>query len=124
MPFVNITITKPLAREQKQHLIRRTSDAVMEALATPLPSVRILLNELPQGHYFCGGSFDVAAVLFDIDMIAGRTDEAKARLIADLNTVAHETTGVSEDEIRVRVTDFSNTCFGMAGGITAKAAGR
>lgn len=124
MPFVNISITQTLDSQKKQQLMQRTSDTVIEALATSLPSVRILLNELPQGNYFCGGQFDVPAVLFDIDMIVGRPEEAKAALIAGLNKVAHETTGVSEDEIRVRISDFPKENIGMAGGITAKAAGR
>ncbi|HUH88702.1 MAG TPA: tautomerase family protein [Pusillimonas sp.] len=124
MPFVNITVTQPLNAQQKQQLMQRTSDTVIQALATSLPSVRILLNELPQGNYLCAGSFDVPAVLFDIDMIEGRTEEAKAKLIAGLSQVAHETTGVSPDEIRARVSDFPKENIGMAGGITAKAAGR
>ena len=124
MPFVNITLTQPLAAAQKQQLLQRTSDVVMQALDTPLPSVRILLQELPQGHYFCGGKFDVPAVLYNIDMIEGRTNEAKARLIAGLSQVAHEITGIAEAEIRVRVSDFLKDNFGMAGGITARAAGR
>jgi len=124
MPFVNITYTQPLSAEQKKNLVQRTSDTLIETLSATLPSVRIQLHELPQGHYFCGGKFDVAAILFDIDMIEGRTEEAKANLIRGLSKVAHETTGVSEDEIRARLSDFPKENIGMAGGITAKQAGR
>ncbi|TFL13681.1 tautomerase [Pusillimonas caeni] len=124
MPFVNITTTQPLSAEQKQQLLQRTSDTIIEALSASLPSVRILLQEMPQGSYFCGGKFDVPAILFDIDMIEGRTEEAKARLIHGLSKVAHETTGVSEEEIRARLSDFPKENIGMAGGITAKQAGR
>lgn len=124
MPFVNITATQPLSAEQKKQLLQRSSDVIVESLATSLPSVRILLNELPAGHYFCGGSFDVPAILFDIDMIEGRTEEAKAKLILGLSKVAAETTGVAEDEIRARLSDFPKENIGMAGGITAKQAGR
>lgn len=124
MPFVNITITKALDSQEKQQLMQRTSDTVIEALATSLPSVRILLNELPPGNYLSAGQFDVPAVLFDIDMISGRTEEAKAALIAGLSKVGHETTGVSQNEIRVRLSDFPKENIGMAGGMTAKAAGR
>lgn len=124
MPFINITATQPLSAEQRQQLIQRTSDAVIETLSTSLPSVRILLNELPSGHYFCGGKFDAAAILYDIDMIEGRTEEAKANLIQKLSHVAHETTGVALDDVRTRLSDFPKENIGMAGGITAKKAGR
>lgn len=124
MPFINITATQPLTAEQKKQLIQRTSDAVIEVLSTAPPSVRILLNELPAGHYFCGGSFDSAAVLYDIDMIEGRTEEAKAKLIHTLSQVAHEATGVPLDNVRTRLSDFPKENVGMAGGMTAKQAGR
>lgn len=124
MPFINITATQPLTAEQKQQLIQRTSDAVIEALSTSLPSVRILLNELPAGHYFSNGKFDTAAILYDIDMIEGRTEEAKADLIKRLSQVAHEATGFPIDEVRARLSDFPKENIGMAGGITAKQAGR
>ncbi|WP_026067932.1 tautomerase family protein [Pusillimonas noertemannii] len=124
MPFVNITITQPLSAEQKKQLMQRASDTIVESLSTSLPSVRIQLYELPQGHYFCGGKFDVAAILFDIDMIEGRSEEAKANLILGLSKIAHETTGVSEDEVRTRLSDFSKENVGVARGLTAKQAGR
>lgn len=124
MPFVNITATGPLSAEQKKQLIQRTSEAVIEALSTSLPSVRILLNELPAGHYFAGGKFDVPTILYDVDMIEGRTEEAKAKLIHSLSQVAHETTGVALEEVRARLSDFPKENIGMAGGITAKQAGR
>lgn len=124
MPFVHITTTQPLDAQVKQQLLQRTSDTVVEALVTPLPSVRIVLQELPQGNYLCAGQFDVPAVLFDIDMIEGRSEEAKAKLIAGLSKAAHEIAGVDEAEIRVRMSDFPKENMGMAGGISAKAAGR
>src|SRR5690554_3220642 len=115
MPFVNITITQPLSAEQKQQLLQLTSDALIETLSAKLPSVRILLNELPTGHYFCGGKLDVPTVLFDIDMIEGRSEEARANLIRSLSAVAHETTGVAIDEIRARFSEFPKENIGMAG---------
>ena len=124
MPFINITVTQPLSAEQKQQLIERTSDAVIEALSTALPSVRILLHELPPGNFYCGGKYDVASILYDIDMIEGRTEEAKAQLIQKLSQVAHDATGFPLEEVRTRLSDFPKENIGMAGGITAKKAGR
>ena len=124
MPFVTITTSQTLSAEQKQKLMQRTTDVIVETLSAGLPSVRIVLNELPKGNYYSGGQADVPTVLFEVDMIAGRSEEAKANLIRELSRVANETTGVSEDEIRARASDFPKENIGMARGVTAKAAGR
>ncbi|SRR5690606_31754358 len=124
MPFITVTATAGFTPEQKKNLMQRTSDTVVETLNSPLKSVRVMLHELPQGNYLSAGQFDVPGVLFEVDLIAGRTEEAKAALISKLGKAAHETTGVPENDVRVRIKDFPNTDMGMEGGITAKAAGR
>ena len=124
MPYITITATQPVPADQKKQLIQNTHDAVIETLSVPVQSIRIILHELPEGSYFCAGQFDVPAIIYDIDMMAGRTEDAKAKLIHRLSQVAHEATSVSFDEVRTRITEFPKENMGMAGGITAKQAGR
>lgn len=124
MPFVTITVTQPLTADQKKQLLQQSSDAIVEALKTSLPSVRIVLQELPAGHYLNGGKFDTFAVEYQLDMIEGRSEELKAAVMRELSRTANRTIGVSEEEVRVRMTDFPKTDIGMANGISAKAAGR
>jgi len=124
MPFVTITATPGLSADQKKQLLLRSSDTVVKTLSTSLASVRIVLHELPEGHYLNGGQFGSPTVMYEVDMIAGRTEEQKAALIAALGPTAHEATGVPVAEVRARVTDFPNTNMGMANGVTAKQAGR
>jgi len=57
-------------------------------------------------------------------MVQGRSESLKADVIRELSRTAHRAIGVSEEEVRVRLTDFPNTDIGMANGMTAKAAGR
>ncbi len=124
MPFVTITVSQPLTADQKKQLMQASSDTIVEALKAPLPSVRIVLNELPPGHYLNGGKFDTLAVEYKLDMIEGRSDQLKADVIRELSRTANRVVGVSEEEVRVRMSDFPKTDIGVANGLTAKAAGR
>lgn len=124
MPFVTITVSQPLTADQKKQLMQASSDAIVDALKAPLPSVRIVLNELPPGHYLNGGKFDTLAVEYTLDMIEGRSDQLKADVIRELSRTANRVVGVSEEEVRVRMSDFPKTDIGVANGLTAKAAGR
>ncbi|MCB5363358.1 tautomerase family protein [Pusillimonas sp. CC-YST705] len=124
MPFVTITVTQPLSPDQKQQLLLASSDAVVDALKAPLPSVRIVLHELPAGHYLNGGKFDTMAVEYEMDMIEGRSEQLKADVMRELSRAANRVLGVSEEEVRVRMTDFPKTDMGLAFGVSVKAAGR
>lgn len=124
MPYVTITATKGLSADQKKQLLQRSSDTVAQSLNAKLAAVRVVLHELPDAHYSSGGQFGVPTVMYEIDMIAGRSEEQKASVIAELAKTAHEVTGVPLAEIRTRLTDFPNTNMGMGNGVTAKQAGR
>lgn len=124
MPFVTITVSQPLSADQKKQLLQASSDTIVEALQTSLPSVRIVLQELPAGHYLNGGKFDTFAVEYKLDMIEGRSEQLKAAAMRELSRTAHRVIGVSEAEVRVRMTDFPKTDIGVANGVSAKAAGR
>ncbi|MGB3290337.1 MAG: tautomerase family protein [Burkholderiaceae bacterium] len=124
MPYVTISITPGFSADQKKQLMQRTSDAVVQSIGAPLANVRVLLHELQTGCYLNGGKFDTAGLMFLVEFIAGRTVEQKAALIAALSRAGLETTGIPESELRVRLIDFPKTDMGMAGGVSAAAAGR
>ncbi|TAM90793.1 MAG: tautomerase [Candidimonas sp.] len=124
MPYVTITASRGLSAEQKKNLLQRSSDAVVQSIGAPLSHVRVLLHELPDGHYLNGGRFDTRALMFEVDFLAGRTGDQKAALIAALSHAGASTTGVSESEVRVCVVDFPKTDMGMANGVTAERLGR
>ena len=124
MPYVTISATEGLSAEQKKQLLERSSDAVVQSIGAPLASVRVLLHDLPDGHYLNAGQFNTPGVMFVVDFIEGRTEEQRNALIAALSKVGFETTGIPESEVRVRLLDFPKVNMGMAGGISAKAMGR
>jgi 4-oxalocrotonate tautomerase family enzyme len=124
MPYVTITSSPGLSAEQKKTLLRQSSDAVVTSIGAPVAAVRVMLNELPDGHYLNAGQFDTRALMFQVDLITGRTEQQKAALVGALSRAGTDATGVPEDEVRVRVVDYPSANMGMAGGITAKQAGR
>ncbi|MGB6103269.1 MAG: tautomerase family protein [Pusillimonas sp.] len=124
MPYVTISATEGLSAEQKKHLLERSSDAVVQSIGAPLANVRVLLSELPNGHYLNAGEFNTPGLMFVVDFIEGRTEDQKNALIAALSKVGLETTGIPESEVRVRLVDYPKANMGMAGGVSAKAMGR
>ncbi|AEC19074.1 putative tautomerase [Pusillimonas sp. T7-7] len=124
MPYVTISATEGLSAEKKKQLLERSSDAVVQSIGAPLASVRVMLHELPGGHYLNAGQFNTPGLMFVVDFIEGRTEEQRNALIAALSKTGTETTGIPESEVRVRLLDFPKANMGMAGGISAKAMGR
>ncbi|ARP94857.1 tautomerase family protein [Bordetella genomosp. 13] len=124
MPILNIQIMQGHTEAQKAALLESASRSVMDSLAAPLASVRIVLEETAPQHVMVGGRIGHPMALALVRLIQGRTEEKKAALIAALNQAIHATLGISKDDIRVVITDVPTTDMGVAGGLTAKAAGR
>jgi|SRR5690606_3582838 len=124
MPYVTISATQGLSTTQKKQLLEGASNAVVSSIGAPLASVRVMLHELADGHYLNAGQFGTPGLMFVVELIEGRTEELKAALIAALSRVGLDTTGIPENDVRVRVIDFPKVNMGMAGGVTAQALGR
>jgi phenylpyruvate tautomerase PptA (4-oxalocrotonate tautomerase family) len=80
-----------------------------------------MLHELADGHYLNAGRFGTPGLMFVVDLIEGRSEEQKAALILSLHKVGVQAGSVPENEVRVRLIDFSKSNMGMAGGVSAKA---
>lgn len=124
MPYVTISVTPGLTAETKRSLLQQSSNAVVESIGAPVSSIRVILNEIPTGHFLSEGRFDEPGVIFVVDLIEGRTNELKEALIGRLTQVGSQVTGVPLNEVRVRLCDFPKSNMGMAGGKSALAAGR
>jgi 4-oxalocrotonate tautomerase len=55
MPIVTIHLLEGRTPEQKKQLIKNVSSAVIQTLAAPPESVRVILNEMPCDHYGIAG---------------------------------------------------------------------
>ncbi|AQZ94365.1 2-hydroxymuconate tautomerase [Halopseudomonas phragmitis] len=55
MPIAQLHILEGRSDEQKETLIREVSEAIARALDAPLPSVRVIISEMPKAHFGIGG---------------------------------------------------------------------
>ncbi|MVW73652.1 MULTISPECIES: 2-hydroxymuconate tautomerase family protein [unclassified Bordetella] len=124
MPILKVQIVQGRSAQQKQALLTKVSQAVVDSIGAPLPSVRVMLTEIPAENVIVAGELGKDAALVMAMLISGRTEEKKAALIAAVSRAVHESIDISEQDVRVIVRDVPNTDMGMAGGVTAKSAGR
>ncbi|HBL64604.1 MAG TPA: 4-oxalocrotonate tautomerase, partial [Achromobacter sp.] len=85
MPILNVQILQGHSAAQKAALLRAASDAVVQSIAAPLPSVRIVLQEVPAENVIVAGEIGKRMVRVDVALIEGRDEAKKAALIAALN---------------------------------------
>ncbi|KJS45493.1 MAG: hypothetical protein VR70_00445 [Rhodospirillaceae bacterium BRH_c57] len=55
MPIVEITLLEGRSPQKKVALMRKVTDAVVEAIDAPRDSVRVILREIPPEHFAAGG---------------------------------------------------------------------
>ncbi len=61
MPIVEITLIEGRDREAKQRLVEKVTEAIVDSIAAPRESVRIILREVPGEHFAVGGVLKGAA---------------------------------------------------------------
>jgi 4-oxalocrotonate tautomerase len=55
MPIATINILEGRTDEQKEKLIVKMTEAINEAIDAPIPSIRIIINEMPKQHFGIAG---------------------------------------------------------------------
>lgn len=124
MPILTAHLTSGHTSAQKTALLEQATQAVVQSINAPLSSIRMVLQEYEPDSTIVAGKVGAAQLLFVVYLIEGRTPELKAALIAALSKAATASIGISSDDVRVVVRDVPKTDMGMAGGISALAAGR
>jgi 4-oxalocrotonate tautomerase len=61
MPIVEITLVEGRDQTAKKRLVEKVTDAIIESIAAPRDSVRIILREIPGDHFAVGGVLKGAA---------------------------------------------------------------
>ena len=128
MPTLEVFLPAGHNEARKASLLAKLTHATVESIGAPIDSVRVMLNELPQGHFAVAGqvvvpgSSEAAPVILAI-LIAGRTEAQKVALIAALSRASVTALESSLAATRVMINDIPNTDFGLAGK-TAKSLGR
>lgn len=124
MPMLNVQILQGHSAAKKTDLLKKLTQSVVDSIGAPLASVRVVLQEIPAEHVIVAGEIGKEMVMITVGLIRGRTEDQKAAVIAAMFEATEQAIGVSKQNIRVILFDRPPTDFGVAGGITAKAAGR
>jgi|SRR5690606_5865095 len=122
MPIITAQLAAGYTAAQKTALLEQATQAIVESIQAPLPSVRIFLQESQET--IVAGKLGADLLTFIAYLIEGRTEAQKAALIRALNRAGCASIGISPDDIRVIIQDVPKTDIGVAGGISAKQAGK
>ena len=96
----------------------------MDSVSAPLASIRVVIQEVSRENVMVAGELGHEMVMITVGLIHGRSDELKAALISAMANAVEAAIGVSTQNVRVILFDTPTTDIGVAGGRTAKAAGR
>lgn len=55
MPIIHVHMMEGRSPDQKQAMMKRVTEAVVETLGVRTEAVRIILQEIPSGHFSVGG---------------------------------------------------------------------
>lgn len=55
MPIIEVTLMEGRSFEKKQEMIRAVTAAVVETIAAPRESIRVIIREVPKWHFAVGG---------------------------------------------------------------------
>jgi 4-oxalocrotonate tautomerase len=55
MPIIEVNMLEGRSADDKERLIQAITDAAITAIGAPRESVRIILREMPAGHFAVGG---------------------------------------------------------------------
>ena len=55
MPIIEVNLLEGRTSDDKERLIQALTAAAIEAIGAPRESVRIILREMPPGHFAVGG---------------------------------------------------------------------
>jgi 4-oxalocrotonate tautomerase len=124
LPIIVSYIPSGHTPDSKIALLHSVTNAVVKSLGAPLASIRVVLQECAPEFTMVAGKLGDAPPLFVVYLIEGRDADKKAALIAELNKAACESLKVSAQDSRVIIRDVPKTDMGVAGGISALAAGR
>ena len=124
MPMLNVQIMQGYNSAQKTDLLKKLTQSVIDGVQAPLASIRVVLQEVPHENVIVGGEIGHEMVMITVGLIHGRTDELKSSLIAAMAKAVESAIGVSTQNVRSILFDLPTTDVGVAGGRTAKAAGR
>lgn len=124
MPSLTILLNQNHAPAQKKQLLEGVTQAVVDSIGAPLSSIRAAVQTIDTQDAIVAGKIGAVMAQVNVYLLPGRTEVQKASLIAALSKAVADTIQVSDQDSRIIIQDIALTDMGVAGGISAKAAGR
>jgi len=124
MPIVTAIIPAGQTLLARQAFLKAATQAVVDSVSAPIGSVRVYLQEVAHENVLIAGEAIGRNALVTVALITGRSDEAKAALIAAMNDAAIEHLGADGNQVRVVLYDIPSSDMGMSNGKSAKSMGR
>lgn len=124
MPIVTAIIPAGQTLLSRQAFLKAATQAVVDSVSAPIGSVRVYLQEVAHENVLIAGEAIGRNALVTVALITGRSDEAKAALIAAMNDAAIEHLGADGNQVRVVLYDIPSSDMGMSNGKSAKSMGR
>lgn len=124
MPILNILLNRDYPAAQTEQLLTKSSQAVVDSIGAPLANVRATVQFIDARHSIVAGEIGTPLAQVLVFLLPGRTDEQKQALISALSRAVANTIQVSDQDSRVIILDIPTEDMGLAGGVSAKTAGR
>ena len=124
MPIVTAIIPAGQTLLARHAFLKAATQAVVDSVSAPIGSVRVYLQEVAHENVLIAGEAIGRNALVTVALITGRSDEAKAALIAAMNDAAIEHLGADGNQVRVVLYDIPSSDMGMSNGKSAKSMGR
>ncbi len=107
MPIVNIQTNLSLSAHQQEQLLTQTAQATSQALNTDLTRIDVALQQLAAEHTIVGGVAQRPFVRYTIQLLTGRSIEAKQTLVKQYYEVAQSIAQQANLDVKTIIHDLS-----------------
>jgi phenylpyruvate tautomerase PptA (4-oxalocrotonate tautomerase family) len=122
MPLTKVHLRKGASVDKRRAIADAVQEALIANLRIPEQDRFLVINEYEEDNFIYSPSFDTFGLVYSSDLlmieisfVAGRSDEVKKGLIADLNSRLVASAGVRTDDVFVVLYDVgpANVSFGQ-----------
>jgi phenylpyruvate tautomerase PptA (4-oxalocrotonate tautomerase family) len=122
MPLTKVHLHKGASIEKRRAIADAVQQALVANLGIPEQDRFLLFAEYEDGNFVHAPSFDAYGLTYtnellmiEIGFVAGRSDEVKKKLLADLNQRLVDAAGVRTDDVFIALYEFgpANVSFGQ-----------
>ena len=109
MPIISVQTNLSLDNQQQEQLLTKVADATSQALSTDMARIDVTLQVLQPEMAMIGGAHKHPYVRFSVEMLTGRTREAKQDLAQRYNDVALNIVPGTEPNVKTIIRDLQRS---------------